>query len=259
MESNLKLYSVGIVIEAKQRGSDQIKVSPMEALPLQKGDMTQDQRTYKSNVPDATGVKRVSQVQGSNHIVAKWIPDGNDNRITSPDVQPGESVKIYRFADTDEYYWATMFREPKLRKLETVLTAVSNLPGSGTFNKDSAYWTEVSTHDSHIQVHTSQSNGEPYGYDIKLDAAAGKLTIQDTIGNVIVLDSAQSDVSITTNTSVHVKAPTVSIESTEINFKASTVNIEADDINLKGKVTIDKDLIGQKGAAFVEAVTAPNI
>lgn len=252
MESNLKLYSLGIVIEAKQRGSEYVKVSPMEVLPLQKGDMTQDTRQYNTNVPDATGVKRTSKVEGSNHIVAKWVPNGNDNRITAPDVQASETVAIYRFADTDEYYWTTLFREPKLRKLETILMAASNMPGSGAFDKDSSYWTEISTHDSHIQVHTSQSNGEPYGYDVKIDAASGKLTIQDTIGNIIVLDSSQSDVSITTNTSIHLKAPTISLE-------ATTVNVQADDINLKGKVNIDKQVTGQEGASFVQDVTAPNI
>lgn len=236
---------MGIVIEAKVRGSNQIKVSPMEILPLQSGDMTQDQRKYETTIHDAKGVKRTSKVDGSNHIVATWIPDGNDNRITAPDVQPGETVKIYRFADTDEYYWATVFREPKLRKLETVLNAVSDLPGSGAFDKESSYWTEVSTHDGHIQIHTAQSNGEPYGYDIKIDTVSGKIVITDTIQNSIVLDSATSTATVTTNTEIVLKSPKVTIEATNI--------------NIKGDVAIDGQLSGTKGASFVQDVTAPNI
>lgn len=251
MESQLKRYSTGIVIEAKQRGSDMIKVSPMEVLPLQSGDMTKDLRKYETSVPDASGVKRTSKVDGSNYIVAKWMSDGNDNRISAPDVQPGETVSIYRFADTDEYYWKTSFREPKLRKLETVLHAVSDQPGAGPFDKESSYWNEISTHDGHIQIHTSQSNGEPYGYDIKIDTATGKITIQDTIQNSIVLDSAASKATVTTNTEIVLKSPTVTIEASNVNVKG--------DVAIKGDVSIDGNLSGTKGAAFIQNVTAPNI
>jgi len=243
-ESNLKLYSTGIVIEPKQRGSDQIKVSPMEILPLQSGDMSNNERKYETSAPDATGVKRSSKVDGSNYIVAKWAPDGNDNRITPPDVQTGETVKIYRFADTDEYYWTTVFREPKLRKLETVLHAVSDLPGAGAFNKDSSYWVETSTHDGHIHIHTAQSNGEPYGYDIKIDTANGKITIADTIENSIILDSASSTATVKTNTEIKLVSPKVTIEAT--------------DVAIKGNIAIDGDINSTGQATFAGNVNAPN-
>jgi len=251
-ESALRLYSLGIVIEAKQRGSDQIKCSPMERLPLQSGDMTQNTRVYQTSIPDAAGIKRSSAVTGSNHVVAKWMPSGQDNRMTAPDVQPGETVSIYRFADTDEYYWTTTFREPSLRKLETILTAACGLPGAGSFDKDSAYWTEVSTHDGHIQIHTSQANGEPYGYDILIDTATGRLTITDSIQNTIILDSVTSTAAVTTNTAIILKSPTVTIES-------DTIQLTASHVNIKGDLSIDGSVSGTKGASFVQDVTAPNI
>ena len=243
-ESQLKLYSLGIVTEDKQRNSDYIKVTPIESLPLQSGPINQQVSQYNVSLPDSTGVKRAHQVTGDNHVVAKWIQIGSNNRITAPDVYHGETVSLYRYADTDEYYWTTMFREPSLRKKETVLYGYSNQSGKGNFDKSSSYWAEVSTHDKHIHIHTSNNDGEPYGYDILLDTSTGKLTIADTIGNKLELDSSSSSINLTTNTSVNIKSPTVSIE--------------ASDIKLKGNIAIDGDINSTGQATFAGNVNAPN-
>lgn len=232
-DSNLKLYSLGLVVEPKQRGSNQIKVTPIEKLPLQSGDMTQDRRSYQSAVPDATGVKRTSSMEGSNYVVATWIPNGQDNRMTAPDVQDGEQINIYRYADTDQYYWTTVFREPTLRRLETILWAACNIAAKSSagadgnqhregFDKDSSYWFEISTHDSKITIHTSTSNGEPFGYDVEIDAAIGRLTIKDTINNAIVLDSSTSTATVETNTEIILKSPKITIETTDLHIKGNT-------------------------------------
>lgn len=250
-ESLLKPFSIGIVIEDKQRGSDSVKVSPMEQLPLQKGDMTSDKRQYQANLPDASGVKRVSQIEGSNYIIAKWFAQNSTNRLSAPDVYKGESVQLYRFADTDEYYWTAMFREPALRKLETMLIGCSNNPGGGSFDRNSSYYAEMSTHDSHISLHTSQSNGEPYGYDVIIDAAQGVITIKDTVNNTITLDSRTNTIQFDAQAKVNINAP-------EVNIKASTINVEGN-VNIKGTLALDGALTGTEGASFVQDVTAPNI
>lgn len=250
-ESLLKPFSIGIVIEDKQRGSDYVKVSPMEQLPLQKGDMTLDKRQYEIQTPDANGVKRASQVEGSNYIIAKWFAQNSTNRLSAPDVYKSETVQLYRFADTDEYYWTAMFREPKFRKLETMLVGCSDNPGGGAFDRNSSYYAEISTHDGHISIHTSQSNGEPYGYDIKIDAAQGIITIMDTVNNAITLDSRNNSIQFDAQAKVNINAP-------EVNIKASTINLEGTTA-IKGDVSIEGSVSGSEGATFVQNVTAPNI
>lgn len=250
-ESLLRPFSIGLVIEDKQRGSDNIKVSPMEQLPLQKGDMTNDKRPYQANLPDASGVKRASQIEGSNYIIAKWFAQNSTNRLSAPDVYKGETVQLYRFADTDEYFWTAMFREPKLRKLETLLIGCSNNPGGGSFDRNSSYYAEVSTHDSYIAIHTSQSNGEPYGYDVKIDAAQGVITITDTVNNTITLDSRTNTIQFDAQAKVNINAP-------EVNIKATAINLEGQ-VNIKGDVAIDGAVSGTQGASFAQDVTAPNI
>lgn len=256
-ESLLKPFSIGIVIEDKQRGSDHVKVSPMEQLPMQSGDMTQDKRSYETTTSDASGVKRSSKVEGSNFVIAKWFSQNSTNRLSAPDVYKGESVQLYRFADTDEYYWTCVFREPGLRKLETMLVGCSNNPGGGAFNRNSSYYAEVSTYDSHIAVHTSQSNGEPYGYDINIDAAQGVITIKDTVNNTITLDSRTNTIQFDAQAKVNINAP-------EVNIKATNINLEGQ-VKIKGGVEIDGTLkttgqvSGDQGATFVQDVTAPNI
>lgn len=211
-ESKLKIYSIGIVVVDKARGSDSISVTPSEALSMSNGALKDIKKDYKVSAPDAKGIKRSDQVSGTATLIAKWIPYGQSNRMTAPDVIAGETVLIFKFADVDEYYWTSVFREPKLRRLETVMYAFGNIiKGLVAFDKSTSYWAEVSTHDKHIHVHTSKNDGEPYAYDIKLNTAKGNLVVTDDIGNHFVLDSAASKATVTTNSEIELNTTTVVI------------------------------------------------
>lgn len=192
-ESKFKFFSLGIVLEDKVRGSDQIKVYPVEQLPQIDGKISDYKPGFNAKGVDARGVKTETKLEGDGVIVAEWFPDGADNRMTSPDVIKNESVKIYRYADTDTYLWKTIYREPSLRRLETVCYMFGDLiSGLAPMDKESSYWFEISTHDQHIKLHTSNSNGEPFTYDFKLDTASGNLLITDNVGNSIELNSKTS-------------------------------------------------------------------
>lgn len=189
-ESKLRLYSLGIVVRDKEEGVDDIEVYPVEELPLLDGNIRDYKTQYKVNGVDANGAKVQSQLVGGATLIAKWLPNGSDNRITSPDVVANETVRIYRYADTDKFYWTTLFREPLLRRKETVCYMYGNLAGPlQPFNKDSSYWVEVSTVHKHIKLATTKSDGEPFAYNINLDTEAGTLAITDDIGNSLTLDS----------------------------------------------------------------------
>jgi hypothetical protein len=216
-ESQLKIYSLGIVTEVKDRQSDYIKVSPIEDITMGNGKLSEDTRQYDIKVPDARGVKQADTLKGDSAIVAKWVPLGHSNRITAPDVVPGETVVLLRFADTDSYYWTTIFREPTLRRLETVNYGFCDLPsGMGAFDKDSSYYAEVSTHDKYIHIHTSKSDGEAFEYDIIIDTGRGTVSIDDNSGNSIKLDSNAGSADVATNNTISLKSPSVTIDASNV-------------------------------------------
>lgn len=198
-KSLLQAYSLGIVITDKERGSDYIEVVPVEEMSLEDGKLSDQKREYRVTAPDAKGVKKTEVLQGGNHIRAKWLLHGNSNRISAPDVVKNETVEIYRYGDTDKYYWAQCMREPSLRRLEIVHYAYCNIPkGLVPFDRDTSYWTEVDTVNKFIQVHTAKNDGEPFAYDLVINAAKGNVKLYDHVGNAIILDSAEDIIQLTT-------------------------------------------------------------
>jgi len=258
--SGLTLYSMGIVRVDKSRNSDYIDVIPIERLSMLDGDLNgpDQSRVMKGNLPDHSGVIRTSEVTSENYLSAKWIPYGGSNRISSPDVVKGETVLIFTYADTNDYYWTTVFREPSLRRLETVMHGYSDLSGKGTFDKNSSYYMEVSTHDKYIHLHTSKSDGEPYEYDVVLDTENGSLTISDDINNRIVLNSELSTVDIVTNTSVNITTPKVTMNVTELEVNGhSTFN---GDVVTNGSVsTSGSSTVGGTSHSTGDISTSGNI
>jgi hypothetical protein len=227
-ESAWKFYSFGIVAVAKERGSDLITVTPIEEISLGQGLLNDVKVDYKVSVPDRQGVKRSDTVQGGAKVVAKWSAIGQSNRMTAPDVQPSETVMLYRVADTGEYYWTTLMREPGLRRLETVCTMYGNIPSGLTpFDKSTSYWEEWSTHDKYVHIHTSNNDGEPFEYDIKIDTAAGTILIDDNAGNNIFLESSPSKLTINTNQDIEFNTQRIKFnasESIEFNTPKYTLN-----------------------------------
>lgn len=216
MQSGLKLYSLGIVLVAKVRGSDKIIVDPIEHLSLDNGVLSEDSLDFKTELKDRQGVTRSTQLKGGSAIEAKWTPWGASNRETPPDVQPGETVLIFEYADTSEYYWVSIFREPSLRRLETVRYVFSNQPdGQKPYDENSSYWLEVSTHDQSIHLHTSTNNGEVAGYDIIIDTEAGTLTIQDDMDNSLVLNSTEGSLKATIREEIELNTKRFKLNATE--------------------------------------------
>lgn len=221
--SGLHFFSLGIVTKDKPRNTDFVMVSPIEKLSMETGDLSAVEKNYTTSAPDATGVARSDNIKGQADFKAQWLPDGDNNRISAPDVVNGETVRIYRYADTDIYFWTTIYREPGIRRLETALYAWGNLSSGRTaWDKSSSYWHEVSTHEGYMWWKTTNSNGEPYEYDIKIDTKAGTVSINDDIGNSIVMDSGAGTITHTANTSVNINTPIVNI-SNDLNVGGDTI------------------------------------
>ncbi len=224
--SELKFYSIGVVAENKKLDSHEIEVAPIESSTMVDGEITSNADKYEAKAEDSEGSAYQVELTTTNSIKATWIPMGMSNRKTAPDVRRGERVMLYRVADTDQFYWATLMDDLNLRKLETVIYAFSSTKDEGAkCGPDTTYFLEISTHKKLVHFHTSKSDGEPYTYDIQLNTKEGFFKMQDDIGNYIGLDSKEHQIELR-NT-----------DNSRVDINKKEIFIESDDlISLKSKV-----------------------
>lgn len=204
-------YSLGIVVKAKEPGSDIIYVTPIEELSIQDTGMVSD--LYKDHLGNKDGVDGNnfnSQHSAVNYVQARWKSEGRGNRISAPDVQPNEEVMLYKYGNVDQYFWEEMGREPSLRRLEDVLYSFSNLSGGvgkEAFDKDSSYWVRVSTRDKYVHIHTSDNDGEACTFDLKIDTGEGVIRLEDGLGNFMNWDAVAGIHETNFNTQIIRRAP----------------------------------------------------
>lgn len=235
--SKLQFYSLGIVANNKSLNSHYIEVVPVEEFPMLDGEITDHVDKYKVKFKDAEDIPFTVDIKSTVSIKALWLPINNSNRRTSPDVRKGEQVVLYRFADSDEYWWNTLRNDHVLRRLETVIYSFSNMRSENIQDDEtSTYFMSVSTHQKLIHLHTSKNDGEPFSFDIQINTKAGSIVITDDIGNHILLDSAEKTIHLENSTGsfVDINKGVINVNATE------TFNLTAKDINVKGatKITV---------------------
>jgi len=242
--SLFKMFSLGIVMEDKKLDSDYIKVYPVEQLPYINGPIDEYKPQFEFSLPNIKGVEQKFKLEGSAIIVAKWLTS-DSNRMTSPMVHKGESVEIYRYADTDRYFWKTNAREPSLRKKEIVCHGYSNIDEPlKPFDKESSYWHEVDTINKTITVSTSKSDKEKYKYVVKIDAKNNRVYVTDDVGNTFLLDSENGSVNVKATKSVLAK-----VEGTELKVTSGGVEIKG---NLKVSGNIESNGKTTSASGFYE-------
>lgn len=231
-ESQLRLYSLGIIVEDKVVGSDIVMVSPIEVLNIQSNGPIIDNTTkFEGTLKNVSSKSFSTEISSANYLKAKWLSLGCSNRITAPDVVKNETVCLFKFGDVDEYYWTTIFREVELRRQEVVLYAFSNLKsGIHPFDKTTSYWLEVNTKNKSVHFHTSMNDGEYTEYDIKINTKEGTFLLTDKKGNKLLLESKKDKFTISTNNEIDCQAGKV------INLKAPDINIEGN-VKIKGSVS----------------------
>jgi phage baseplate assembly protein gpV len=267
-KSLFNFYSIGIVVKDKVRQEDTITVSPIEHLNVQSNQkLDSDPVTSKGTLSSPIAKPNFSsEISSSSNITAKWINLGGSNRITAPDVYKGETVVLYKYENVDEYYWSTIFREPSLRKQETVIYSYSNeKTPMKEFNPDSSYWFLVDTFGKMLKLHTSNNDKEEVKYDITMNTKEGTFEVfRDSNGNFMLLDSKQKtltvyalkditlldssgdyvkinsdSMSVTVNSGksviVNTKSVTVNASNTVINSPSNLVN---GDLNVTGNVSV---------------------
>lgn len=185
LKSGYHLYSSAYVAATKKPDEDTINVIPIEHLTDVDGSID----TYVGSL-DQTMV-----------LEATWINIGCDGRLTSPDVVLGEVVWVYRYADTDKYYWVTIHKDSTIRKLEHVVYGWCDTADDLTEAKlEDMYTLTASTRDQYIELVTSKKNKEPVLYTVRLDTKEGVLTVKDDVDNTIVLRSTDRSLDVITST-----------------------------------------------------------
>lgn len=240
--SKLQFYSLGIVAANKLLNSDIIEVNPIEEFPMMDGEITDNVEQYKTESKTSEGETFNTDIQTTVSVKAKWLPINNSNRRSSPDVRRGETVVIYRFADTDEYWWNTLKNDHTLRRLETVIYCFSNSRKENIADDaNSTYWIEISTHKKLIHVHTSKNDNEPFCYDIQINAKDGNLVITDDAGNYILLDSKEN--------TIHLENGLGSF----VDINRTVITINANDININGQssVTVNTNAMSVNSSSTV--------
>lgn len=187
-------WCVGVVVEDKPFGTNSIRVSPLERMTDPVGEIKTFREKFEKPMPKATGGHDFHSVEGSKVYTADWVPNGDNHLFTSPMVYRNETVMLYRYADTTDVYWTTLFREPGLRKLERFIFAASDIKGKGTMSLNNTYYIDFNTLDKWIEIRTNDSDGEEFNYRFKIDAGESRVTLEDNIGNRVILDSPTNNV-----------------------------------------------------------------
>ena len=283
--SKLRFYSIGVVAANKALSSTVIEVTPIEELPMLDGEIDSTTTTVSASGVDSLGRHYQSSVTMGNSIQAEWLRLGDANRMTPPDVRRGESVVIYQFADADKYYWNTLKNDSALRRLETVVYAFSGSSDNATVDLTplNSYYFEISTHTKQVTFHTSQANGEPYGYDIQINTNLGYLLFQDTIGNKFTLDSrshtlrmentegsfvdmTKQTLSMSTGDQINLKtskftltSDTTTIDSTDTTFNTSSTTINATDTTITSDTLATNTTNTTMTGAATLSLTSPGL
>lgn len=234
--SQLKYYSIGIIATNKELSEHFVEIVPIEHFNFIDGEILDHMEEYKASAKSYTGESFNVKIDTTATLRAKWLPIGQTNRITPPDVRRGEQVIIYRFGDVDEFYWVDAFQYKHVRRLETAIWSFSdNRKENVEDTPTSTYWVEVSTHKKVIHIHTSKSDDEPFVYDIQINTKDGRIVIQDDDHNYIFLDSAERFIKL------HNKDDTyIEMNKRIINiFSHDEINMTTDKYCLNAKTSID--------------------
>lgn len=222
--SKLHFYSVATVAANKALDSDTIEATPLEDAPMLSGELTDNIMEYTTQYKDSNDRHGAEKIMTTVTVKAKWLPIGQSNRKTPPDVRRGEMVVLYRFSDNDEYWWVTMHNDTRIRRLETVIyTFVNQREENSEISADTCYWIEISTHRKLFHLHTSKNDGEPFAYDIQIDAKGGVVTITDDVGNYVQIDSTNSKLTLQNvdNTNVILDKENIDINCKDLTVVAS--------------------------------------
>ena len=211
--SKLHFYSYGIVVEDNLDNLKEIKVYPVEKLYTQGDDLitpfeykpatlkfyTKKVKIVPHDIEPRCELKpSILPLERTDYLFANWLGLNSPNRLTPPNLCKGEHVILYRYTDSDEFFWDMLNINHNLRKEEHVVYGYSDKPHifkqGDTYQDEEEpledkYYIEISPKNKRIHLHLGKKYGEYTDYDITIKTDDGWLEIKDGVGNNIKLDS----------------------------------------------------------------------
>lgn len=223
MKSKLTKYGYGRVVKDSIEDDWNIEVFITEHVSDVSGDAASKTK-INNTVTDKDGNVNSNVLESGGTITARWLPMGISNRVTPPNVKIGETVMIYNYAGTDEYFWEDYETEPGLRKEEKVMHFFSNKKekddSSGWISK--GYYTLVDTINKVVKLFTSDNNGEYTTYNIQINTREGSMIVEDGKGNHIKLKSTEDTWDISSNNVINITGTnTVNVNTINCNLTAT--------------------------------------
>jgi len=233
--SSLKFYSFGYVIDDKLMNSNYIYVHPVEQIPTLDG-VVEDIENEAVDIVNILGENESVLPNNVIKIRAKWLPFGNYNRLTAPDVCRTDFVLLFKFGNSEDLFWLPLYVEPRLRKHEAVTYIYSNKNEvTEEVNIADFYYIRIDTLNKYIRIHTADNDEEFTTYDIEINTKDGILTITDGHENEIILNSADDALNITTLAEIN----QTTVNSTETLEENKTFEV-TENFTVKAKETIDE-------------------
>jgi len=192
-------YSLGRIAAPKQLNTDEVELLLIEDSTMFDGQITDDIYNYTAEGKDNNDNIYKHEIKQTSSIRAKWMPFGDGNRVTSPDVRRGDEVLVYRLADSELYFWEEIGSKNILnRRLETVIYAWSGTPDINMTMKNidptKFYYMEISTHNGLVKFQTAKANEEKFQYTFQIETKKdrGSLRVHDDVGNIFELSSNEN-------------------------------------------------------------------
>lgn len=201
--SRMRFYSFGLAANNKNLVDEdgqpdrRLEVTPHEIFGDMDGDLLSLPFESEVSGTSADGSEYSAKVTLNTALTATWYPMSS-NRHTPPDVRRGERVVIWRYADSDEFFWTETGWDDHLRRLETIHFRLSATSDEGADMTDSTnyYHIQLSTHEGMIHLETTDKNGEKGVYTLQINTKDGIIGLQDNYGNFLNWDTVESDISL---------------------------------------------------------------
>lgn len=198
--SLFKKVSLGIAAETIKPGTRQLEVVPIESNGHLNGELVEGNVDLTATGSDHSGLEYETKVITSNSVSAIWYP-GKSNALTPPTITKGEQVVLYRYGDTDQYYWTPEGQSDHLRPTDTVGTRVS---AKGTkdekeLDESNSYSMEMSSDRKRVRLRTTMKNGEKAAFDAFFNLEEGWFEVADHKGTYIQLNSVSEEINLEVN------------------------------------------------------------
>lgn len=195
--SGLRFYSIGRAANNKALNTKELEVTPIEQLSMLDGEIVSLPFDSEVSGQKADGSEYSAKVVLNTALTATWLPM-NSNRKSPPDIRRGERVVIWRYQDTDQFYWTETGWDDHLRRLETVHYRWSATADEGADMEDPTnyYHLSVSTHEGLIHLETMLANGEKAKYALQINTKEGVVGLADDFGNFWQIESVEKIISI---------------------------------------------------------------